>query len=46
MEEIIELWSLIQRGDTQSTLMPINELEEMSKLEHIYLNPKKFVRFA
>ena len=35
MEELIELRSLIQRGDTQSALLLIDELEEMSKDDKI-----------
>ncbi len=35
MEELIELRSLIQKGDTQSALMLIDELEEMSKDDKI-----------
>jgi hypothetical protein len=35
MEELIELRSLILRGDTQSALMLIDELEEMSKDDKI-----------
>jgi hypothetical protein len=35
MEELIELRSLVQRGDVQSALMLIDELEEMSKDDKI-----------
>ena len=35
MEELIELRSLIQRGETQSALLLIDELEEMSKDDKI-----------
>lgn len=35
MEELIELRSLIQKGDTQSALLLIDELEEMSKDDKI-----------
>jgi len=35
MEELIELRSLVQRGDLQSALTLIDELEEMSKDDKI-----------
>jgi hypothetical protein len=35
MEELMELRSLVQRGDVQSALMLIDELEEMSKDDKI-----------
>jgi hypothetical protein len=44
MEELIELRSLIQRGDTQSALLLIDELEEMSKDD--YLSDRELQEFS